>query len=98
MNLLGHELFLDQCSNLHIPGECRDLSPGESGQSEELSLSTQSANVSVCVCGLYVSVCMCVCGMYLCVCVCGVFLNNSPDLAHMRGLHWSSPTVVLLNH
>ena len=73
MNLLGHELSLDQCSNLHIPGECRDLSPGESGQSEELSLSTQSANVSACVCGMYVSVRMCVWYVSVCVCVWCVF-------------------------
>lgn len=55
--------------------------------------------VSVCVCVWYVCVCVYVCVWYVsvCMCVC-VFLNNSPDLALMRGLHWSSPTVVLLNH
>ena len=76
MNLLGHELSLDQCSNLYILGECRDLSPGESGQSEELSLSIHSVCVRVCVCVCVCMrvVCMCVCvGMCVCVCVCGVF-------------------------
>ena len=76
MNLLGHELSLDQCSNLHIPGECRDLSPGESGQSEELSLSIHSVCVCMCVCMRVVCMCvsvgMCVC-VSVCVCVSGVF-------------------------
>ena len=58
MNLLGHELSLDQRSNLYLPGECQDLSPGESGQSEELSLSTHSVCVRACV--WCVSVCVCV--------------------------------------